>query len=156
MMNIFHPRALPGLVTGFALFLFLFSVQAAQAKSALDKISAGSATWTIELADDPDSRQTGLMNRQSMPQKTGMLFRFNRTEEIAMWMKNTFIPLDMVFMNEAGRITHIHYGAVPQSLDIISSNGPVRYVLEINAGEAKEHDLQIGRTMQHPWFAGTN
>ncbi|MEM9733020.1 MAG: DUF192 domain-containing protein [Pseudomonadota bacterium] len=148
-------RVLSVIAAGLAAF-FLLSISPAFAKSPLTKISAGSTTWTIELADDPDSRQTGLMNRRSMADKTGMLFRFNRTEEIAMWMKNTFIPLDMVFMDEAGKITHIHYNAVPQSLDIISSNGPVRYVLEINAGEAKAHGLQVGSSMQHPWFVGTN
>lgn len=155
MILAWHNR-FPVLIAVVFTACLLLIVAQAQAKSALKKISAGSTTWAIELADDPDSRQTGLMNRRSMAKKTGMLFRFDRTEEIAMWMKNTFIPLDMVFMNEAGTITHIHYDAVPESLDIISSNGPVRYVLEINAGEAKAHSLKVGSSMQHPWFAGAN
>lgn len=136
----------------FSMCVLLLAVSA-QAKDALNTISAGSTTWSIELADDDDARQTGLMNRKSMAAESGMLFRFERAEPIAMWMKNTFIPLDMVFMDDGGTITHIHYGAVPQSLDIISSRGPVRYVLEINAGEAKAYGLQTGQRMAHPWFA---
>ena len=84
---------------------------------------------------------------------TGMLFRFDNEEPIAMWMKNTFIPLDMVFTDAAGRVTHIHKGAVPQSLDIIESQGPVKFVLEVNAGEADASGMKRGIVLRHPWFA---
>ncbi|MEM8750903.1 MAG: DUF192 domain-containing protein [Pseudomonadota bacterium] len=109
--------------------------------------------WTVELASTDEQRATGLMFRKSMKQRHGMLFRFERLQTVSMWMKNTFIPLDMVFMNNSGSITRIHRGAVPESLDIISSGPPARYVLEINAGEADTYNLKAGMQLQHPWFA---
>lgn len=118
--------------------------------------SKGDVEWSVELASDDAARSTGLMHRSSMDRRSGMLFRFDDTRPVAMWMKNTFIPLDMIFANEAGVVTHIHRGAVPQSTDIISSQGPVRYVLEINAGEADETGIKPGDKMQHPWFPPSN
>ncbi len=133
---------------------------AALAGGPLNSISTGQdadkVEWTIELASDDASRSKGLMFRQEMLPKHGMLFRFEAMRPVSMWMKNTFIPLDMVFMDEQGGVTHIHKGAVPQSLDIISSNGPARYVLEINAGEAAEYNLSVGQKFVHPWFQPTN
>ncbi len=115
--------------------------------------SSGQHKWTVELASDDESRQTGLMFRQKMASDAGMLFRFDSTGPVAMWMKNTFLPLDMVFLKADGEIAHIHRGAVPQSLEIISSGVPVRYVLELNAGQADLAGLQPGGHMRHPWFA---
>jgi len=112
----------------------------------------GKRAWTIELASDDASRTKGLMFRKSMPLDEGMLFRFEQTRPVAMWMKNTFIPLDMIFLDGSGEITHIHRGAVPQSLDIISSQGPARFVLELNAGQADDAGLKIGAQLKHPWF----
>lgn len=147
----------------FVAFALLFMVPATQTlakSSSVDPLtiivaetSNGKFSWMIELADDDRSRATGLMNRQEMTPFTGMLFRFDRSEPIAMWMKNTFIPLDMVFTDEAGRVTHIHKSAVPQSLDIIESRGPVKFVLEVNAGEADAAGLKTGTVLKHPWFA---
>ncbi len=94
----------------------------------------------------------GLMTRKSMPENTGMLFRFDEARPIQMWMKNTYIPLDMVFLNGTGRISHIHRSAEPHSLAIIDSNGPARFVLEINAGEADSSGLAVGTQLHHPWF----
>lgn len=111
--------------------------------------------WKIELASDPKSREKGLMFVKDMPAKSGMLFRFETNSPIAMWMKNTFIPLDMVFLSPSGKINHIHRNAVPQALDIISSKGAAKFVLEINAGEANSTGLQVGQIMRHPWFSAT-
>lgn len=111
--------------------------------------------WKIELASDAKTREKGLMFVKAMPAKSGMLFRFETNSPIAMWMKNTFIPLDMVFLTPTGKISHIHRNAVPQALDIIRSNGPVKYVLELNAGEANSTGLQTGQIMHHPWFSAT-
>jgi hypothetical protein len=118
--------------------------------------SAGAKHWSVELASDNESRAKGLMFRRQMAAGSGMLFRFDDTRPIAMWMKNTFIPLDMVFVDQAGLVTHIHRGAVPHSLDIIPSRGPVRFVLEINAGEADQFGLAIGNRLQHPWILSDN
>lgn len=117
--------------------------------------AAGPKTWSIELADTPEETARGLMFRKTMEKQHGMLFQFGQTRMVDMWMKNTFIPLDMVFFDANGRISHIHKGAVPQSLDIISSNVPARFVLEVNAGEADTFGLQIGQKASHPWFAKT-
>ncbi len=114
--------------------------------------SKGVIIWKIELANDNKSRMVGLMNRPSMPENTGMLFDFGRSQGVAMWMKNTFIPLDMVFIRRDGTISSVARNTVPQSLEVISSREPIRYVLEINAGEAENFGLKAGVQMRHPWF----
>ncbi len=136
---------------------FVFALKTvAVAQGALNVVStkqgAQKVEWTVELASDDASRTKGLMFRKEMAPHHGMLFRFAAVRSVSMWMKNTFIPLDMVFMDERGAVTHIHTGAVPHSLDIISSNGPARFVLEINSGEAKKYNLEVGHQFQHPWF----
>ncbi len=134
-----------------------FSSAGSENASPYEKITIengkGKFSWKIDLASDQPSRSKGLMHRQSMIPQTGMLFRFEETRSVSMWMKNTFISLDMVFLDSAGRIKNIHRSAVPHSLEIINSKGPVRYVLEINAGEADSHGLQVGGQFRHPWFA---
>ena len=116
----------------------------------------GNFSWNVELASDDASRSKGLMFRKSMPQDAGMLFRFDQTRPVAMWMKNTFIPLDMIFTDESGIITHIHKNAVPHSEDIITSRGPVRFVLEVNSGVADAVALTKGMKLNHPWFTTSN
>ena len=117
---------------------------------------AGNPSWQVELASDSASRSRGLMYRQSMAPQTGMLFRMEDSRVVTMWMKNTYIPLDMIFATQDGRITHIHRGAVPHSLAHISSNGPVRFVLEVNAGEADKYGISVGDRLKHPWILPTN
>ena len=141
------------LICGFALSV---SLHAAGMDTVSVRTTSGDVAWTVDLASNGETRATGLMHRQSLPDGTGMLFRFDQTRPVSMWMKNTFVPLDMVFADESGLITHIHRGAVPQSLDIISSRGPVRYVLEIIAGAADRHGLAVGQRMRHPWILPVN
>ncbi len=156
MTNLTFQKRNVGIIAAcFALFLLL--LQALPAQSAgMNSVSvvsdSGTHEWTVELATTDEMRTKGLMFVKEMAQKSGMLFRFDQTRPVAMWMKNTFIPLDMVFTDEAGKVTHIHKGAVPHSLDIISSQGPARFVLEINAGEADAAKLKTGDVMRHPWF----
>lgn len=104
----------------------------------------------IEVADTPDEREYGLMNRQSMPADSGMLFDFGIDRPVSMWMKNTYIPLDMVFLNAEGKVTHIAVNATPLSLDVIDSGGPARYVLELNGGAAARYGLKVGDQLKHP------
>lgn len=113
-------------------------------------------SFTIELAVTPDETAKGLMFRRTMNERHGMLFFFDQERIVTMWMKNTYLPLDMVFLDSQGRITHIHKGAVPHSLDIISSKVPARFVLEINAGEADQYGLAVGQQASHPWFRLSN
>jgi hypothetical protein len=104
----------------------------------------------IEVADTPNEREYGLMNRSSMPADSGMLFDFEADRPVTMWMKNTYIPLDMVFVDAGGRVTHIAPNAQPLSLDLIESGGPVRYVLELNGGAAARYGLKAGDRLEHP------
>lgn len=141
----------------FSFMVALWSSVVAQEISPLKRIlvttAKGELAWVVDLASDPDSRAKGLMFVENMPKQTGMLFRFESNRPVSMWMKNTFIALDMVFMASDGQIKSIHRGAVPHSLDIISSRGPAKFVLEMNAGEADEAGLQTGQHMRHPWFS---
>jgi uncharacterized protein len=111
--------------------------------------SAGVKSYLIELADDNNERGIGLMNRKSMPDGQGMLFDFQTTRLVQMWMKNTFVPLDILFIEEDGRIESIAENTVPQSLDIIGSKDEVRFALELVAGTAKREGIKPGDQVRH-------
>lgn len=98
--------------------------------------------FTVELAIDDAQRMRGLMYRQTMPADHGMLFDFRQSRLVTMWMKNTVLPLDMLFLDEKGVARHVREHAVPFSEEMISSGGAVRYVLELNAGTLRR--LGIG------------
>lgn len=102
----------------------------------------------VEVARTPDERSRGLMFRQAMPADAGMLFDFGSERPVAMWMKNTFIPLDMLFATEDGKIVSIARDTVPLSTETISSGRPVRYVLELGAGRADALGLSRGDTLR--------
>ena len=106
-----------------------------------------SLEYRVERALTPEQQQKGLMNRKHLDPKTGMIFLFKPVRVARMWMKDTFIPLDMVFFDSLGRVVHVHHNAVPQDLTIISSGRPVAGVLEINAGEAQQYGIGIGSTL---------
>lgn len=112
--------------------------------------------FTVELATTDAQRQQGLMYRKSMGQTNGMLFDFKMDREVTMWMRNTLIPLDMLFISKAGKIEHIHAGAVPRSESIISSRGAVRYVLELNGGSAKSFGIKTGDTVRSAQIGNIN
>ncbi len=90
------------------------------------------------------------MYRTDLPQSSGMLFIFEFDREISMWMENTPLSLDMVFLDSSGQIVNIAYGTKPYSRAIISSGQAVRYVLELNAGVAANAGLAIGDIAAHP------
>ena len=92
--------------------------------------------FTVELATSREQREVGLMNRDTMADDHGMLFDFGASRPIFMWMKDTYLPLDMLFLSATGKITHIHADALPLSENIIDSRGPVRFVIELNGGLA--------------------
>jgi uncharacterized membrane protein (UPF0127 family) len=112
--------------------------------------------FNVELALTALQKQQGLMNRTSMPKDSGMLFIFNDEQERGFWMKNTLIPLDMIFIKRDGRIHHIHDNAIPHDLTSVKSKGPVIAVLEINGGLAKEMGIKPGDFINHPFFNQTN
>lgn len=115
--------------------------------------SGATHSFIIELATNDAQREQGLMFRKSMAADAGMLFDFGMDRDVAMWMKNTFIPLDMLFLSKTGKVTHIAHDAVPHSEAIISSRGPVRFVLELNAGTAKKLGLSVGDRIVSPQIA---
>lgn len=101
-------------------------------------------SFQVEQALTPEEQRLGLMNRERMSPKTGMIFLFQPPRVARMWMKNTLIPLDMIFFNQKGKVVYVHHNAIPMDETIISSIRPVAGVLEINAGEAKKYGIQKG------------
>ncbi len=108
--------------------------------------------FSVELARTPEEWRVGLMNRAHLAPDAGMLFDFAADRPVAMWMKNTLIPLDMIFISRDGRITGIAQRAVPLSLEIIASPGPVRAVLEVNGGVTERLGIAKGDQVIHPMF----
>ena len=101
-------------------------------------------TYTAEIAKTPAQRKKGLMFRTSIPPRHAMVFVYNPPQQVSMWMKNTFIPLDIIFVDENHVITHIHHNAIPEDLTPITSSKKVVYVIEINAYEAEKYGIAIG------------
>jgi len=112
-----------------------------------------SLPFTVELAQTPEEESLGLMNRRSLAPDAGMLFDFGAERPIAMWMKNTLIPLDMIFISAQGRITGIAERTVPLSLETIGSPGSIKAVLEVNGGTAERLHIHTGDRVAHPIFA---
>ena len=106
----------------------------------------------IELARSREQMELGLMYRKTLPKHYGMLFDFGSPQPISMWMKNTLIPLDMLFIDETGRIIFIRENATPGSEEPISAGKPVRGVLELAGGNAKVWHIQRGDYVDHPIF----
>jgi len=106
----------------------------------------------VEIAQSHEQRARGLMFRQEMPEKSGMLFLFDKMQMVTMWMENTYIPLDIIFLDRKGIIVHIARSTVPQSRDHIQSMVPVISVLEVNAGTARKLNVQIGDRVDFPFF----
>jgi len=110
-------------------------------------------TFDVWLADTPRRMTQGLMFVRALPDMRGMLFVHESPKPISMWMKNTYIPLDMVFIDGQGQIQQIVEQTTPHSLDIIRSNDPAMAVLEIAGGEAKRLGLHAGQRVVHPALA---
>jgi uncharacterized protein len=103
-----------------------------------------SVTAQVEIADTEATREYGLMNRTSMPPDHGMLFIFDYQSNVSFWMKDTLIPLDMVFLDSNGRIGDIYKNATPLSETIYTAKIPSKYVVELNGGYCDVHGIKIG------------
>jgi uncharacterized protein len=110
----------------------------------------GVHVFSVELAVTDEERERGLMFRRSVPEFTGMLFDFKRDQEVSMWMKNTYVSLDMIFIQSDGRIRRIAENTETESLKIIPSGGPVRAVLEVAAGTARKLGIEPGDRIASP------
>lgn len=112
--------------------------------------STGVYPYQVEVADTDKSRSRGLMFRREVEPGTGMLFDMGVTRDVAFWMHNTFVPLDIVFISEKGQVVSVAHGAKPQSDTRIPSGSPVRFVLELATPEAKRIGLSAGDLVRHP------
>jgi uncharacterized membrane protein (UPF0127 family) len=119
--------------------------------------AGGKRRFSVELVSTREAMNRGLMYRRSLPDGQGMLFDFGSERPIAMWMKNTLIPLDMIFISADGRVRRIAENTKPLSTRLIPSRGRIRAVLEINAGTARTLGIAPGDVVSHPMFpAGPN
>lgn len=114
----------------------------------------GRDTFQIWLARTPEQQQQGLMWIRQLPADYGMLFLLDAPRPMNMWMKNTYVSLDMLFTDGNGRITHIAARTTPLSEAIVSSNGEVSAVLELAAGEAAKRGITVGDRVIHPALVG--
>jgi hypothetical protein len=118
--------------------------------------ASGPLAFDIELALTPEQQQRGLMFRQKLGPKEGMLFDFRVEQPLSFWMANTLIPLDMLFIAADGTIRRIHANAEPLSTRNIDSGGPARAVLEINGGAARLLGIKTGDKVRHAVFGNAN
>src|SRR5450432_3062529 len=115
---------------------------------------SGVQVFSVEMATTEEEKTTGLMYRKELADGKGMLFDFSPEQEVSMWMKNTFISLDMIFIRADGRILRITENTEPQSTKIIPSRGLAKGVLEVIAGTAKKYGIAPGDREGHPLFNG--
>lgn len=134
----------------------LFGVPALAADCAADKVelrgpSGSVSRFHVEVADTPDERAQGLMFRDSMAKSAGMLFVYEKPQPATFWMKNTLIPLDMIFIDETGTVTRVHAKAKPEDETLIEGGKDVRFVLEINGGLAAPLGISEGAVLRSPF-----
>jgi uncharacterized membrane protein (UPF0127 family) len=146
-----------------AAILFYALVLAVPAAAQLETFPTGEVTidtaggphkFAVEIATTPAQLEQGLMFRRHLAADAGMLFDFGVPTRATMWMKNTLIPLDMLFVGADGRIVNIHARAVPGSLEAIAAAAPVRAVIELNGGTADRLGIRPGDRVVSPIFAG--
>src|ERR1700722_15378296 len=138
----------------FAVGLMLLPLTAKSAEQQSLEIASknGVHVFQVELAVTDDERQKGLMFRKTLLESTGMLFDFKRDQDVSMWMHNTYVSLDMIFIRGDGRILRIAENTETEADKIIPSGGPARAVLEVVAGTAKKFGLAPGDRVGSPIF----
>lgn len=145
-------------VLSFALGLLLLTpvTPAARAETATEPLvivtAKGEVTFEVEVMRTDEDRAKGLMFRRYMPENRGMLFDFKVAQPVFMWMKNTYIPLDMVFIRGDGSIARIAEETEPLSTRTIASGEPVTAVLELNGGAAQRAGIKAGDKVRHSLF----
>jgi hypothetical protein len=133
---------------------FLAAVHAPAAeKGTLEIVTkSGVRPFSVELAVTDEERAKGLMFRKEIPEGYGMLFDFKQDQMVTMWMKNTYVSLDMIFIRDDGRIARVAESTEPLSERIIASGSPVRAVLEVVGGTAKKYGIAAGDRVAYPIF----
>ncbi|MGY3615086.1 DUF192 domain-containing protein [Bradyrhizobium sp. USDA 10063] len=150
-------RLLVGLFASLALLLGVIASPAARAATVqpLEIVTKnGVHVFSVELATTEEEKTTGLMYRKELPDGKGMLFDFSPEQQVSMWMKNTYVSLDMIFIRADGRILRIAENTEPLSTKIISSGGLAKGVLEVVAGTAQKYGIKPGDRVAHPLFNG--
>ncbi len=117
-------------------------------RSGLQKITIDSTAVWVEIAQDDMTRTRGLMYRNNMPEDQGMLFIFPYPQKLSFWMKNTYLPLDIAFIDQLGIITDIHQMAPLDTIPRYSSSVPTLYALEVNQGFFAQHSVHVGDTVR--------
>jgi len=149
----FHQTA----ILAKALFSLIIVISMASARADVtfptSSLSIGKSHFTVEEARTPEQMELGLMFRTALAPGAGMLFIFPQPQMAGMWMKNTLIPLDMLFINEQGEIVHIAPDTTPKSLATISADVPVKAVLELPAGTCKKQGITTKEFVRHAAFA---
>lgn len=110
----------------------------------------GQARFSVEVADTPSERNLGLMHREQMARSAGMLFVYDKPQFVSFWMRNTLIPLDMIFMDETGTVRRVHENAIPLDETGIPGGDDIQFVLEINGGLAGRLGIAEGSVLRHP------
>jgi uncharacterized membrane protein (UPF0127 family) len=151
-------QTVKGLLTAVALFLTCVSFASAACNEAQIELRGdwGQARFTVDVADDAAKRAQGLMHVENMPQSTGMLFVYPQPREVRFWMRNTLIPLDMIFADRKGTVRYVHHEAEPLSEKRIYGGNNIQYVLEVNGGLARQMGIAKGSQMRHPAIAGAD
>ncbi|WP_299380949.1 DUF192 domain-containing protein [uncultured Kiloniella sp.] len=139
----------------FGMIFIATSISVAQIVFEKDTLTIFSATgkahkFNIEIASTNEERSQGLMYRKNMAKNAGMLFVYNKPNNVTMWMKNTYIPLDMLFFNSEGKVVYIKENTTPHSTKTIASGQDVIGVLELNAGTTFQLGIKVGDIAQHP------
>lgn len=149
-MTRFQKIAMGMMAASFIFAAFVAVGQVQKEKLTIVTAAGDRHVFQIEIASTSEEIEHGLMFRENMPADDGMLFLFEEAEEVSFWMKNTRIPLDMVFIAPDGKIIKIHENAAPHSLDHVSSEGVVIAVLEINGGRAAALGIKAGDRVELP------
>jgi len=145
-----HHGALRSLALLFAMLFVLAPIAACSSENrAVLHTDTGDWAFNVEVVDNDETRARGLMFRQELAPDAGMLFDFFEERPVSFWMRNTFIPLDMVFIGADGLVKTIHVNARPQDPTAIPSEVPVRFVLEIPGGRSVEIGLKPGDRFEH-------
>ena len=144
--------ALLALVLAFV--LIGTAVRAASIQTLEIVTKTGVQVFSVEMATTEQEKETGLMYRKELADGKGMLFDFSPEQQVSMWMKNTYISLDMIFIRADGRILRIAENTEPLSTKIISSGGLAKGVLEVIAGTAQKYGIASGDRVAHPLFNG--
>ena len=137
-----------------AAILLLLAAGAARSECSLGELELrgdwGAASFSVEIADTPELRAEGLMFRERLERRAGMLFVYESPRRATFWMKNTRIPLDIMFFDGTGTLTKLHRNAVPFDTSMIDGGAGVAAALEVNAGMAELLGVGLGTVARHP------